>query len=134
VLDLRLDQKIDGASGCLHRIAARAQGDTMVLCTACCTARLYTQCGPSLSGLCPKAELGTHGIGLYSILFQNGTLIRPASTSSLLTAVARLFRGIDLCRSESMEAGSMEEAGSGHEDSSHNILTLDALQVLSRSQ
>jgi hypothetical protein len=26
------------------------------------------------------------------------------------------------------------EAGSGHEDSSHNILTLDALQVLSRSQ
>jgi hypothetical protein len=31
------------------------------------------------------------------------------------------------------EAGSME-AGSGHEDSSHNILTLDALQVLSRSQ
>jgi hypothetical protein len=28
----------------------------------------------------------------------------------------------------------MEEAGSGHEDSSHNILTLDALQVLSRSQ
>jgi hypothetical protein len=45
------------------------------------------------------------------------------------TAVARLFRGIDLCRSESMEAGSMEEAGSGHEDSSHNILTLDALQV-----
>jgi hypothetical protein len=34
---------------------------------------------------------------------------------------SRLFRGIDLCRSES-EAGSMEEAGSGHEDSSHNIL------------
>jgi hypothetical protein len=33
------------------------------------------------------------------------------------------------------EAGSIEEeAGSGHEDSSHNILTLDALQVLSRSQ
>jgi hypothetical protein len=32
------------------------------------------------------------------------------------------------------EAGSAEEAGSGHEDSSHNILTLDALQVLSRSQ
>jgi hypothetical protein len=31
------------------------------------------------------------------------------------TAVARLFRGIDLCRSESME-----EAGSGHEDSSQH--------------
>jgi hypothetical protein len=34
--------------------------------------------------------------------------------------------GIDLCRS-----GLWREAGSGHEDSSHNILTLDALQVLS---
>jgi hypothetical protein len=44
------------------------------------------------------------------------------------TAVARLFRGIDLCRSESMEAGSTGLS------SSHNILTLDALQVLSRSQ
>jgi hypothetical protein len=46
---------------------------------------------------------------VYSILFQNGTLIRPASTR-FWTAVARLFRGIDLCRSESMEEGS--EAGS----------------------
>jgi hypothetical protein len=43
----------------------------------------------------------------------------------LLTAVAKLFQGIDLCRSESME-----EAGS-QEDSSHDILTLDALQVCS---
>jgi hypothetical protein len=44
VLDLRLDQKIDGASGCLHsRMHGEAQGDTMKLaCTACRTARLYT--------------------------------------------------------------------------------------------
>jgi hypothetical protein len=44
VLDLRLDQKIDGASGCLHSCmhCGEAQGDTMKLaCTACCTARLY---------------------------------------------------------------------------------------------
>jgi hypothetical protein len=41
------------------------------------------------------------------------------------TAVA-LFRGL-ICGLEA----SMEEAGSGQEDSSHNILTLDALQVLS---
>jgi hypothetical protein len=33
-----------------------------------------------------------------------------------------------------VQVGGFEEAGSGHEDSSHNILTLDALQVLSRSQ
>jgi hypothetical protein len=45
------------------------------------------------------------------------------------TAVARLFHGMSICASRSMEAGSMEEAGSGHEDSSHNIPTLDALQV-----
>jgi hypothetical protein len=32
------------------------------------------------------------------------------------------------------EADLCGEAGSGHEDSSHNIPTLDALQVLSRSQ
>jgi hypothetical protein len=38
---------------------------------------------------------------------------------------ARLFRW-----SRFVQVG-MEEAGSGHEDSSHNILTLDALQVLS---
>jgi hypothetical protein len=38
-----------------------------------------------------------------------------------------------LCRSES-GGGWIYGGGSGHEDSSHNILTLDALQVLSRSQ
>jgi hypothetical protein len=38
------------------------------------------------------------------ILFclQNGTLIRPASTRFVIDR-SRLFRGIDLCRSESME-------------------------------
>jgi hypothetical protein len=65
-----------------------------------------------------KAELGKHHgirLGVFYSVSRNGTLIRPASTGSLWTAVAHLFRGIDLCRSESMEAGSMEEAGSGHE-------------------
>jgi hypothetical protein len=51
----------------------------------------------------------------------------------LWTAVARPFRGIDLCRSESMEAGSMEEAGSGHE-ASHNILNVGCLAGFVRSQ
>jgi hypothetical protein len=50
------------------------------------------------------------------------------------TAVARLFRESIMCRSESMEEAGSMEAGSGVRDSSHNILTLDALQVLSRSQ
>jgi hypothetical protein len=64
---------------------------------------------------------------VYSILFQNGTLIRPASTRFVIGLQSHA-RGID-------GAGrSLEEAGSGHEDSSHNIPTLDALQVLSRSQ
>jgi hypothetical protein len=74
VLDLRLDQKIDGASGCLHScIAARLRVIPWKLaCTACCTARLYNLVWTSFaSGLWPKAELGsTHGIGLgvfYSV-------------------------------------------------------------------
>jgi hypothetical protein len=92
------------------------------------TARLYNRCGPvSRSGLWPKAELSTLGSDLYSICLQNGTLIRPVD-KVLINAVARLFRGVD------RHGASMEEAGSGHEGSSHNILTLDALQVLSRSQ
>jgi hypothetical protein len=43
VLDLRLDQKIDGASGCLHSCmhCGEAQGDTMEACVHRCTARLY---------------------------------------------------------------------------------------------
>jgi hypothetical protein len=48
---------------------------------------------------------------VYSILPEWNADKTQVSTRSLLTAVARLFRGIDLCRSESMEeAGSMEEA------------------------
>jgi hypothetical protein len=75
VLDLRLDQKIDGASGCLHSCmhCGEAQGDTM---EACVHRMLYCSAVQSsvdefLSGLWPKAELGsTHGIGLgvfYSV-------------------------------------------------------------------
>jgi hypothetical protein len=68
---------------------------------------------------------------VHSILLPEWTLIRPASTRFVIGLQSHACSGIDLCRSESMEAGSMEEAGSGQEDSSHNILTLDALQVLS---
>jgi hypothetical protein len=75
VLDLRLDQKIDGASGCLHSCmhCGEAQGDTM---EACAPHMLYCSAvhlvwTVSLSGLWPKAELGsTHGIRLgvfYSV-------------------------------------------------------------------
>jgi hypothetical protein len=43
VLDLRLDQKIDGASGCLHSCmhCGEAQGDTMEACAMLyCSANL----------------------------------------------------------------------------------------------
>jgi hypothetical protein len=43
VLDLRLDQKIDGASGCLHLMHACGEAQVIpwkLACTACCTARL----------------------------------------------------------------------------------------------
>jgi hypothetical protein len=45
VLDLRLDQKID-ASGCLHSCMHCGEAQVIpwkLACTACCTARLYTQ-------------------------------------------------------------------------------------------
>jgi hypothetical protein len=84
----------------------------MAACTACCTARLYNLVWTvSLSGLWPKAELGsTHGIDLvYSILSREWNADKTrVDKVRYWTAVARLFRGIDLCRSESME-----EAGSG---------------------
>jgi hypothetical protein len=70
---------------------------------------------------------------VYSILFQNGTLIRPASTRFVIdcsrTPVPR-NRFVQV----GVYGGWIYGGGSGHEDSSHNILTLDALQVLSRSQ
>jgi hypothetical protein len=68
---------------------------------------------------------------VYSILSQNGTLMIQGSLLDCSRTPVPRNRFVQV---ESMEAGSMEEAGSGHEDSSHNILTLDALQVLSRSQ
>jgi hypothetical protein len=111
-----------------------AQGDTM---EACVHRMLYCSAVQSSvdqfrSGLWPKlnweAPMGSDLV--YSILSPEWKLIRPADKVRYWTAVAPVR--VDLCRSE--EAGSMEEAGSGHEDSSHNILTLDALQVLSRSQ
>jgi hypothetical protein len=47
VLDLRLDQKIDGASGCLHSCmhCGEAQGDTMEACVhrmLYCSAAVWT--------------------------------------------------------------------------------------------
>jgi hypothetical protein len=70
---------------------------------------------------------------VYSILSQNGTLTRPASTRFVIgLLVARLFRGIDLCRSESMERLDLwREAGSDGFQSQHtNVGCLG----LSRSQ
>jgi hypothetical protein len=66
-------------------------------CTACCTARLY-----NLVWTVPSQDFGLKlnqhlGIGLgNSILFQNGTLTRPVDKVLYWTAVARLFRGVDL--------------------------------------
>jgi hypothetical protein len=92
------------AGACTHACIAAAQVIPWKLaCTACCTARLYNQCGRvSLSGLWPKAELGsTHGIRLgvfYSVSEWNADKTRVDKVR-YWTAVARLFRGIDLCRS-----------------------------------
>jgi hypothetical protein len=54
----------------------------------------------SLSGLWPKlnweAPIWDRDLVYSTLVPENGTLIRPASTSSLLDCNARLFRGINL--------------------------------------
>jgi hypothetical protein len=98
VLDLRLDQKIDGVLALMHALG-EAQGDTM---EACVHRMLYRSAVQS-----SVDEFRSQDFGLklnweapmgsdWCILFclQNGTLIRPASTRFVI-AVARLFRGID---------------------------------------
>jgi hypothetical protein len=69
-----------------------------------------------------------------SILFQNGTLIRPASTRFVIDCSRTPVRGIDLQVGVYGGGWIMEEAGSGHEDSSHNIPTLDACRFCLGSQ
>jgi hypothetical protein len=73
VLDLRLDQKIDGASGCLHCMhCGEAQGDTM---EACVHRMLYCSAVQSSVDEFRSQDFGlklgsTHGIGLgvfYSV-------------------------------------------------------------------
>jgi hypothetical protein len=107
VLDLRLDQKIDGASGCLHSCmhCGEAQGDHG-LCTACCTARLYNLVWTSFAlrtlALNWEAPMGSDLV--YSILSPEWNADKTrVDKVRYWTAVARLFHGIDLCRSESME-------------------------------
>jgi hypothetical protein len=107
VLDLRLDQKIDGASGCLHSCmhCGEAQGDTMEACVhrmLYCSA-VQSSGRVSLSGLWPKAELGSTRDRTWCILFclQNGTLIRPASTRFVIdcsrTPVPNRFVQVGVC-------------------------------------
>ena len=137
MLDLRLHQNVDGVSGCLHSCmhCGKAQGDTM---EACVHRMLHCSAVQSSVDQFRSQDFGLKlnwdapmGSDLvYSILSPDWEADKTqADKVCYWTAVANLFRGVDLCRSESME-----EAGLGHEDSCHNILTLDALQVLSRSQ
>jgi hypothetical protein len=91
VLDLRLDQKIDGASGCLHSCmhCGEAQGDTM---EACVHRMLYCSAVQSSVdefrsqdfGLKLNWEAPMGSDLVYSILSQNGTLQDPRRQGSLL--------------------------------------------------
>jgi hypothetical protein len=105
VLDLRLDQKIDGASGCLHSCMHCARLRVIpwkLACTACCTARLP----PSVD------EFRSQDFGLKlnwkhldrCILFclQNGTLIRPASTRFVIGLQSHARSG-NRCAGRSLE-------------------------------
>jgi hypothetical protein len=62
---------------------------------------------------------------VYSILSPEWKLIRPAVEFFVDCSRACSSRFVQV-------GGASEEAGSGHEDSSHNILTLDCLAGLSQ--
>jgi hypothetical protein len=100
-------------------------------CTACCTAR-QSSVDEFRSGLWPKAELGsTYGIGLvlYSAPEWNADKTRVDKVR-YWTAVA--CSGWNRRCRRSLGGGRIyERLDLVSEDSSHNILTLDALQVLS---
>jgi hypothetical protein len=111
VLDLRLDQKIDGASGCFHAcIAARLRvipwklAHRMLYCSA-----VQSSVDEFLSGLWPKAELGSTMGSDLCILFclQNGTLIRPASTRFVIGLQSHACSAESICAGRSLwrEAG-----------------------------
>jgi hypothetical protein len=111
-----------------------AQGDTM---EACVHRMLYCSAVQSSVdefrsqdfGLKLNWEAPMGSDLVYSILSQNGTLIRPASTRFVIGLQSHA------CSAESICAGrSLWRLDLVARDSSHNILTLDALQVLSRSQ
>jgi hypothetical protein len=81
-----LDQKIDGASGCLHSCmhCGEAQGDTMEACVPhaayCWLYNLVWTSLPQDFGLKLNWEAPMGSDLVYSFCLQNGTLIRPAST------------------------------------------------------
>jgi hypothetical protein len=110
VLDLQLDQKIDGASGCLHSCmhAARLRVIPWKLaCTACCTARLYNLVWTSFApdfGL----KLNWETPGNRTWCTHSVSRMEPETRVDKVrywTAVARLFRGVDCVQVESMEGG-----------------------------
>jgi hypothetical protein len=124
------------AGACTHAcIAARLRVIPWKLaCTACCTSANLVWTSFALSGLWPKAELGsTHGIGLgvfYSVSEWNADKTRVDKVRYGLQS--RLFR-IDLCGRSLWRRLDLWRLDLVMRIPV-TILTLDALQVLSRSQ
>jgi hypothetical protein len=121
VLDLRLDQKIDGASGCLlmHALrrgsgylhgSLRAPHAVLLGCTQSSVDEFRSQDFGLLNW---EAPMGSRLGVFYSVSEWNADKTHVDKVR--YWTVARLFRG--LCRSESMEEAGSMEAGSGHEDS-----------------
>jgi hypothetical protein len=107
VLDLRLDQKIDGASGCLHSCMHCGEAQVIpwkLACTACCTCSAVQSSVDEFQdfGLKLNWEAPMGSDLVYSILSPEWNADKTrVDKVRYWTAVARLFRGIDLCRSES---------------------------------
>jgi hypothetical protein len=96
-----LDQKIDGAGACTCMHCGEAQGDWKPAARACCSSvqssvdefRLL-----DFGQLNWEAPMGSDLV--YSILSPEWNADDRVADKVYWTAVARLFRGIDLCRSE----------------------------------
>jgi hypothetical protein len=110
-VDLRLDQKIDGASGCLHSCmhCGEAQGDTM---EACVHRMLYCSAVQSSVDEFRSQDFGLKlnweapmGSDLVLFCLQNGTLIRPASTRFVIGLQSHA------CSAESICAGRVYGGG-----------------------
>jgi hypothetical protein len=121
---------VPAGAALMHALARLRVIPWKLACTTCCTARLQSSVDEFRSqdfGLKLNWEAPMGSDLVYSILSPEWNADRPASTRFVIGLQSHA------CSVESiLQVGVYGGGwiGFGHEDSSHNILTLDALQVV----